>query len=254
MKPSLLIISMLLFSASSGFAEINHSFSDSLLYNIQQKIDNALSSSIQSRNMEKLKTIEKKLDAIDKNSRIVQYWKAYTLYNVAIYGMTTGNKKAGSQALNKGLQILQNINTKGSDDYALLAQMQGVDIAYKGGSGAAVLGMKAIQNAHKAVNLDRNNVRAWYVLGSMEFHTPKHFGGGGKKVEKDLKKAINLKEENSNNPYLPTWVKQQAYVLLVTFYSKNKQMKKAKKALKTALKKYPHNYRLMQFEKQMGGK
>src|SRR5699024_696621 len=130
-------VSLLLLCTSSGFSN-SPSPDDSLLYNIQQKIDHALRSSIQSRNAKKLKTIEKKLDVLDKSNRIVQYWKAYTLYNEALFGISTGNKRTGSDALNKGMQILENIKTKGSDDYALLASMQGFDIAYKGGSDAAM--------------------------------------------------------------------------------------------------------------------
>ncbi|HKJ31480.1 MAG TPA: hypothetical protein VKA34_06610 [Balneolales bacterium] len=253
MKSKLFIIILLLFSTSNVFAETTHTSDDSLLYHVQGKIKNAFLNSFQSHNPAKLETIEKKLKNFKNTNRIVQYWRAYTLCYESIYHIKMGNKRASLKKLKKGINILKIIKTKSSDDYALLAMMQGYAIQFSGGMHAAVLATKAKRNAQNAVDLDKKNVRAWYVQGLNNYHTPKQFGG--KTIVKIcLTKAISLKEENRQNPYLPTWGKVQSYGLLVTFYINQKKFAKAQKVLKTGLKKYPDNYTLKQDEKTLADK
>jgi hypothetical protein len=253
-QPILLAAFILLFSTASGFAQGTRSSEDSLLYHIQTKIHDAFYDSFRAQNAGKLQTIEKKLAAINGTNRIVQYWRAYTLYNESIYNLQTGDKKASRKQLNSGITILKNIKTKDSEDYALLSLMQSFVIQFSGGAQAAGLAKKADKYDQKALNLDKKNVRAWYVRGLLDYYTSKQYGGGGNKAAKSLKKAVNLNEKNRNNPYLPTWGKAQAYGLLVSYYIKNNHTSKAKKVLQAGLKKFPGNFKLKQDEKKLAGK
>lgn len=242
-----LIILFVNFNAS---AEVYQSVDDSVLYNVQEKIYSAFLNSFEKQSMDGLETIEQQLQNIDEQNKIVNYWIAYTNYYQSIYQITMGNKKGSEKSINEGIDELKKIKNKSSDDYALLSMLQGFSTQFSSGSQTAKIGYKAKENAQKAIEMDKKNVRAWYVAASNNAYAPKAFGGGTK-VEEYLKKALALEEQNINNPYLPTWGKKEAYRLLVGFYMKQERYKDAKKVLSEGLEKYPDNYMLNQYKQRL---
>lgn len=219
---------------------------DSLLFNIQTKIDGALADCFKNNSGASLSALKEKLSGI---SNISKYWKAYTYYYEAIFYLRGEDKKIAPKKLEAGIAILEKMPDKNSDDYALLSLMQGFSIQFAGEM-AATISSQARKNVDKAIKLDKNNTRAWFVRGSQDYYTPKMYGGG-EVAEESLKKAIELPDKNKNNPYLPTWGKSQAYGLLVSFYLTNKRLPEAKKVLAEGLKLFPNDYMLKKNEKKL---
>jgi len=248
MKTKLATLFLISVSFTSGYG----CAADTLLNRIQKKVDAAFLKCFQNKNTSELKAIEEKLSALKENS-VAQYWNAYALLYEAIYNSQIRNKKASEEKIKQGVKALEGIKKKGAEEYALLAYMQGFSIQFTSGMSAGIISTQALENIEKALELDKENVRAWFVRGSHNYHTPKAFGGG-KLAEESLTKAIALEEKNINNPYRPTWGKERAYYLLVSFYMENKRMDEAKKTLEAGLKLYPQDYPLKEREKALAGK
>jgi len=172
----------------------------------------------------------------------LNYWEAYAIYISHIRFKNTDEKKAEAM-VQQGIDLLESIKNKNSEHYALLALLQGLELAYS--SSLTVPAKAAINegNAKKAIELDPNNLRGYYALAMKDYHTPKMFGGG-KIVEENLLKAISLNDKSDENPYAPDWGKIDSYWYLIWFYKKNEELDKAKKYLEEALNKYPENKNL----------
>jgi hypothetical protein len=218
---------------------------DSLLYNIQDKIYEAFLSSFQKNNTQNLITIEQNLKKVSGQNQMVDYWIAYSKYYESIFYLKISEKKKSSKELTTAISILEKKKNKNSETYALLAFLQSFSIQFSGMS-APSLSSKVKKNAEMALNLEPNNIRAWYVLASNDYYTPKAFGGS-KKCEEYLLKAISLNEQTIANPYMPSWGKSDSYALLIGYYIDKNDLKKAKEYLDTALLLYPDNYMLNQY-------
>lgn len=250
MKTRLLALFLISFSLTRGYGS-EVLAGDTLLNHIQKKVNTAFQKCFQNKNTNELIAIEKKLSGMKEP--IAQYWNAYTLFYESLYHIKIGNKRASFAKIDQGIKVLEGIKNKGSEEYALLAYMQGFSIQFTSGMQAGIISSKVNENMEKALELDKENLRAWYIRASNNYYTPKAFGGG-KLVEESLTKAIALEEKNINNPYRPTWGKDMAYGLLVSFYVDNKRMTEAKKTLEAGLKLYPQDYKLREHEKSLSGK
>ena len=93
----------------------------------------------------------------------------------------------------------------------------------------------------KGIEADDKNFRVYYAQGSIDFYTPKEYGGGTK-AESALLKAINLPEKNKGNSQLPTWGKEEAYDLIIRFYLRENQKDKAKTYFDKAKQLFPDSY------------
>lgn len=78
-------------------------------------------------------------------------------------------------------------------------------------------------------------------MGSHDFYTPEMYGGG-KEAEKMLLKAISLCSQKINNPYLPSWGKQNAYELLVRWYIRKEEWTLAQKYYEEGILQFPESY------------
>jgi len=232
---------------------VSASESDSLLVNIQTKIYNSFLETFSDGNADKLVKVEQSLDQFKRKNQIVFYWKSYTQYYKALYYLKTSNKKKSISELNHAIKILDDINNKNSESYALLAYLQSFSIQYLGGPSAASMANKVKYNAELALQLDSANLRAWYVLASNDYYTPIAFGGG-KKCEQYLLKAISLNEQSIPNNYMPSWGKEESYTLLIDFYIKKEDYKRAKEILEKAKLLYPDNYMINQYVEKLENK
>jgi tetratricopeptide (TPR) repeat protein len=224
---------------------------DMVLNRIESKINEAFVVSLMSKNTGALDDLDGQLAALQKSksSNLVQYWRAYAKYWLAIYHIQNKQEDASEKAINTAVDILQEIEGKNAEDYALLAYAQGFAIQFKSGMGAGILSAKAKGNAEKAIKADPNNLRGHFVLGSLDFYTPEQYGGG-KKVVEYLEKAISLKPQHSPNAYLPSWGKDEAYAMLVEWLLDKGQKEQAKTHYLAAIKLYPNNYQLTQLAKR----
>jgi tetratricopeptide (TPR) repeat protein len=227
---------------------------DPLLANIQNKIMAAFVQDFmgQTPDTQALAGLDAQLVDLGKQkpSNLIQYWRAYNHYYQAICYIKKDNKAASEKAINQAIDLLDELRNKNSEDYALLSLAQGFSIQFKGGMGAGITSAKAKTNGEKATSADPNNLRAYFVLGSNDFYTPKQYGGG-KKAENYLLKAISLPEQATPNAYLPSWGKDQAYAMLIELYLQKGDKEKAKEHFKTASDLFPDNYQISQLAKKL---
>lgn len=221
---------------------------DSLrLDNIQTKINDAFIQAIMSHKDEELASLKKDLQSMDNSHHnpLIKYWQGYLQYYYAIYHLQSGNKTASEQETNAGIDIMNHIKTKNSEDLAMIAMLQSFSIQFKSGMEAGAMSSKVKSNVKKAIKLDDQNVRAYYVAGSNDFYTPEQYGGG-KEVENYLMKAIALPEQKIKSVYLPSWGKDSAYEMLIKWYIKKEDWANAKKYFQVANGLYPQNYPISQ--------
>ena len=221
---------------------------DSLrLDDIQTKINNAFIQAIMTRKDEGLATLKRDLQTLDNSHHnpLVKYWQGYLQYYCAIYHIQADNKSASEQEVKSGIDILNNINNKNSEDLAMLALLQSFSIQFKSGIEAGSVSSKVKSNVKKAIKLDDQNLRAYYVAGSNDFYTPEQYGGG-KEVENYLLKAVSLPDQQIKSIYLPSWGKDLAYEMLIKWYIKKEDWANAKKYFQIANGLYPQNYPISQ--------
>ena len=225
--------------------------SDSLLNGIQQKIDSAFIQSFQTKAPTPLQTLQKTLEQsyAQRSLNIIQYWRGYLQFYLAIYHLKSGAKDLAEKETDRGIALLKAMERKNSEDYALLALMEGFSIQFKGMK-VMVISQKMQEYGQRALSMDSTNIRAYYVLGNYDFYTPKAFGGG-KKVEKYLKKAVSLPAQNVPNPFLPSWGKEESYELLIRHYIREEKWAEAKKYHRLGLEEFPNSYLLTTLSKKL---
>ncbi len=228
--------------------------SDSLLVGIQNKIYQAFVQSLMSQNNEPLEKISKELEALskEKHQNLITYWRAYLQFYSSIYYLKKGDKKTAEKEIDKGINWLKEMKNKNSEDYALLAMLQGFSIQFKGMKAMFISG-DIKKNAKMSIALDSTNLRAYYVYASNDFHTPEKYGGG-KEAEKYLLKAISLPAQEIKNVYLPSWGKEEAYEMLIKLYIKKEKWDLAKKYYQKAIKEFPDSYVINQLASKLVGK
>lgn len=259
----LLMISLLFVSCTGNTTEvakaeaINYSAPikpDTLLAGIQNKIYDVFVQSLLSKDNNSLSKLSNELAELNKvkKQKLILYWQSYLQFYSSIYYLNSGDKKTAEQEIDKGIDWLKEMKNKNSEDYALLAMLQGFGIQFKGMRAMFISG-DIKKNLEKAMAIDTTNLRAYYVYGSNDFYTPEKYGGG-KETEKYLLKAISLPVQKIKNDYLPSWGKEEAYELLIKFYIKNKKWDFAKRYYQKGIKKFPKSYTINQLASQLVGK
>ncbi|HVX24910.1 MAG TPA: hypothetical protein VHB70_01110 [Parafilimonas sp.] len=66
-------------------------------------------------------------------------------------------------------------------------------------------GAEAGQDLQKAMALNPNNPRAYYLQGMSVFGTPEQFGGGKEKAKPIFQKAVDLASAEQEKPLYPHW-------------------------------------------------
>jgi len=218
---------------------------DPALKDVEARITTAFNQTFMQQKVTPLTDLRAEVAAVKGKEyvRLVAYWTAYIDYQTSIYYLKFQDKDKSAAAAERGIATLESIKGKNAEELALQAYIRSFSIQFASGFGAARVSKKAGNEAEAALKLDPENLRANYVLGSLDFYTPAQYGGG-KKAEGYLTKAISLPPSKLDNPYLPTWGKDQAYELLIRHYQKAEQKTDADRLLKEALAKYPNNYML----------
>ncbi len=262
----LLIISLLLASCKGNTAQINNSKivsyqkqfetmqSDTLLANIQAKITHAFVQGMLAKNNDKLNQLKKELAQLykTKNQNLILYWQSYLQFFSSIYYVKAGDKKTAEKEVDTAIDWMNSMVHKNSEDYALLAMLEGFSIQFKGMK-AMFIGPKAQKNVKTAIAIDSTNLRAYYVYASNDFYTPEKYGGG-KEAEAYLLKAISLPAQNIKNNYLPSWGKEESYELLIKLYIKREKWDLAKEYFQEGIRAFPESYTLNQLASKLIGK
>jgi tetratricopeptide (TPR) repeat protein len=225
------------------------------LEKVQGRIYDSFVQSLMQRKEDPLVAMKKELGDLYKQnaSPLIQYWQGYLQYYYSIYYIKFGDKANSEKAINEGIEILDKISKKNSEDYALLALMQSFSVQFLSGITAGSMSGKVKKNIAKAIKLDDNNLRAYYVAGSNDYYTPEKYGGG-KEAEKHLVKAVGLPDQKSPNTTLPSWGKEESYEMLIKIYIKKEDWTNAKKYFQEATTKYPESYTINQLAPKLVGK
>lgn len=228
--------------------------SDTLLVEIQSKIYNAFVQSLMSKDNQSLTKLSSELEQLNKEKRqnLILYWRSYLQFYSSIYYLKKSDNETAEKEVDKGIDWLKEMKSKNSEDYALLARLQGFGIQFKGMKAMFISG-DIKKNAKQAIAIDSTNLRAYYVYASNDFHTPEIFGGG-KEVEKYLLKAISLPVQKIKNEYLPSWGKEESYEMLIKLYIKREKWELAKKYFQEGIKEYPESYTINQLASELVGK
>lgn len=227
---------------------------DSLLVGIQEKIYNAFVQSFMAKNNNELNLLNKDLENLysTKKNNIILYWKSYLQFYSSIYYLKKGDKKTAEKEIDKGIDWLNDMKSKNSEDYALLAMLQGFGIQFKGMK-AMIVSSTIKKNIKRAIAIDSTNLRAYYVYASDDFHTPKKYGGG-EEAEEYLLKAISFPVQKIKNDYLPSWGKEESYEMLIKLYIKKEKWELAKKYFQEGIKEFPESYTINQLASKLVGK
>ncbi|RPH32966.1 MAG: tetratricopeptide repeat protein [Bacteroidales bacterium] len=271
MKTNLISLVITLFVVSSCFANTKNSNkanlgakqfkatsllgdqqTDTLLNRIEQKVAMAFAKGTIGKTDNDLVALEESLLALNmkKGNSIIVYWYSYACYYHSILSMINKDLKKSENVLDEGLDMLDEVDPKTSEHYALLALMKSLSMRFAAGIRAPFISASVKSNAEKALELDSLNLRAYYVLGSNDFYTPEQYGGG-KKAEGYFKKSIKMNNQSVKNQYLPSWGKNLAYELLIRLYIKREQFADAKKCFQEAIALYPNDYQINQLASKL---
>jgi hypothetical protein len=228
--------------------------SDSLLVDIQSKIFNAFVKDRISQKNDALNELSIQLENLykAKKQNLILYWRSYLQFYSSINYLANGNNKSAENEITKGIELIESIDKKNSEDYTLLAMLKSFSIQFDS-SNAMYISEDVNKNINNAISLDSTNLRAWYVSASNDFYTPEQYGGG-KKAEKYLLKAISFPAQKIKNSYLPSWGKEESYELLIKLYIQNEKWDLAKKYFQEGTGAFPKSYLINQLASKLVGK
>jgi tetratricopeptide (TPR) repeat protein len=249
MKNTIIFLLLMAFMPSISYGTGNYNNKGNQtnfeLNNIQTKILNAFVNSVKTRNAKELNSIESSLlrDISKNKNQLNEYWYSFNCYYHSIMLMETNDLQGSEKILKSGINKLEKVEKKNSEDYSLLALMECLSMKFAKEKDFQTIAYNIETNLSKAVQLDSTNLRAYYVLAAYDFYKPEQFGGG-KKAENFLKKAITLKDRNVNKPYIPSWGKNLCYEMLIRLYLNEGKKAEAKMIFNAAISLFPSDYQI----------
>lgn len=213
------------------------------LKNIQNEVLNDFMSSFTDQNNSKISKLIDQLSISYKTTKnsLFLYWQGYALYYNCIIYLKNSDTKNAEKELAKAINIVEKNDNKNSEDYALLSMLQSFSCQFATFPAIIKLSRDAAFNIDNAIEMDKDNLRAYYVYANNDYHTPEEHGGG-KKVEEYALKALSLPSQKIENTYLPSWGKQESYELLTNYYIKTKNILKAQEYIDRGLNEFPNSY------------
>ncbi len=181
-----------------------------------------------------------KLIKSNESSPQLTYWLRYDEYYMAMYYESQGEEDIAESLLEKGIEQLEKQSNKSSEDYALLALFQYSYIKYTN-LGRIALAKRMAKNCQQAMDLDKNNIRAYVVSGMVDLARPRIFGGGRVGEAYLLKALDEMSEQTIKSVLLPSWGKEEAYEALIRYYIKVGRKDEARDYLAELKEYYPFN-------------
>lgn len=235
-------------TATAPVAAISHP-GDSIPSDIESRIDSAFIKTQMQQNIAPLLEIRQGLEKM-RDDHWAVYWTNYVSYYEAIFHLVKKDKQQSQQVIEKAIQSMNRQKNKNTEDYAFLAMLQSFSAQFAGGMEAAVVAAAAKKNAEKALKLNTDNPRAYYVLGQLDFYTPEEYGGK-KMVENYLTKAIRYMDKTSGNSRAPRWGGNLTYELMIKSYLDAGNTAKARQYLAEGSAKFPGDYQLQKLSEKM---
>ncbi|MEJ5052809.1 hypothetical protein [Sphingobacterium sp. MYb382] len=220
---------------------LEFSNNDTVLNDIQYIIQKAFNDDIVNKNVKALTSLETSLEQDGgKDVNLNNYWIAYINCLKTIVAQQQKDSATAKASDEKGIKLLERNETKGAEDYALLALLRGLSFPFASAGEEMNIYYEIEHLLTNGLGLDKKNVRLQYVQAVLDFYTPSEYGGGYK-AEKLLINAIEWPETNIDNPQLPTWGKEEAYDFLVQYYLRENKKESAKKYFKEGIFNFPNS-------------
>lgn len=225
---------------------------NSNLTGIQDSIYKAFVYAVENDDPARLDSIGTNLEVLagQRNLNIISYWRAYQAYYMAIYFLAKKEESNAEKLIDQHVDLLEEVENKNAEEYALLALIRSFSIQFESFIRAPFISSRVEDDLEKARQLDPENLRVTYVLASSDFYTPKAFGGG-QKTESLLLKALSLPAQKIKNPVVPSWGHRESYELLLQYYIREARWENAETLHDEAIEKYPDNYRIEAFGKEI---
>ncbi len=216
---------------------------DSLLHEIEDRIDVALGNSLRTE-VDELAPLLAELEAAhaQHSEPIVAYWLAYGLYAQAVLRDSKEQEAMGAQSIDRLIAVLEGLKKLDAEAHVMLGSAYSYSISFHPGE-AVVRSSKADKHYNKALKIAPDNLRAHLCKGKSDYYTPEEYGGG-KEVEALLLKALTLPEQTADYPHAPSWGKDEAYLYLALYYHREDRYEEALLYCKQGLAKYPDHSRL----------
>ena len=181
---------------------------------------------------------------VTPNDPLLLYYRSLALYRMA--SQYTGMKKndEAKRALDEADLLLEQATAKSptADALALRSSVIGLMIGLSGNPlSGMTLGPKSSGLLDRAKEMEPKNPRVWLMSGMSAMFTPKTFGGGTDKAERDLRKALLLYETDHPVSPAPSWGRADAYIWLGQALHKNDKPDEARTAYQQALELQPNN-------------
>ncbi|MGQ7854391.1 hypothetical protein ACUN24_09090 [Pedobacter sp. WC2501] len=205
-------------------------------------IEESLASMFRNKNS---KDVDDKISEIEKDPKInageKRYWKSYLLYNESLYYKSAlKDSDKASKLIDKAIEELEE-NLKTSEDYALYAACKSFSVQFANMTQLGKIAAQVSENANKSLELNVKNIRAYYVLASNNFYTPKMFGGSTK-VEEYAIKGLACPNSLDENFYSPYWGKPHLYSILIRYLQAENRKDDADKYRKLAKNEFPNQF------------
>lgn len=169
---------------------------------------------------DKIKTINLDISITESQKT---YWNTYLNYYKSIfYKSILNDDNQAKKNIDNALELISEKPIT-SEDYALLAAIQSYSIQFANMTKISKIAAKADEYALKSLALNKGNLRAYLVLATQNFHTPKMFGGM-KKVEDYALKGLACNDSLDKDYYSPNWGRKRLYELLIQFYELENRM------------------------------
>lgn len=223
---------------------------DTLLMGIESKIYEAFVESLMQQDHKPLLKLCNELKELSTTEEqgIIIYWRSYLQFYSSIYFLKKGEREIAEKEIDKGIDLLNEIQKKNSEDYALLAMLQGFSVQFKGAK-ARHVSDEIKGNTKQALTIDSTNLRAHYVYANNLFYSPEK-NSRGSEIERHLLKAISLPAQKVQNSCLPSWGKEESFEMIIKLYLKEEKWNLANKYYQEAIKEFPESYTI----KQLSGK
>lgn len=156
-----------------------------------------------------------RIAAVEKKEWLPDYYLAYC-YTFIGFRETNNDRK--DEILNKAMKHVDradSISPENSEIYALRGLVQQMMLQVNPMVRGGIYGPKSSANFEKAMALDPDNPRPYYLQGQNLLYTPPMWGGGKDKALPILEKAVEKYSRfKPSGPLMPTWGEQRAKLLL----------------------------------------
>ena len=181
---------------------------------------------------------------VTPNDPLLLYYRSLALWRTS--GIYLGAKKndEAKKALEEADRLLDlaNAKTPTAEALALHSSVLGQMIGASGNPlSGMTLGPKASGYLDRAKEMAPKNPRVWLISGMSAMFTPKMFGGGTDKAEKDFKKAVDLFATDNPKAPAPSWGRADVYIWLGQALQKEEKKDEARAAYQKALELQPGN-------------